>query len=167
MELCGERRGNGVLGGGFAGRAGDGDNAPAPLAAHMRGQRLQGEERIFGDQQRAGERGIGQGGGTGARDHGSDGSALEGCGNKIMTVEALAANRKEQLAGRDGARVDGVAGGHERAGVGNEAGASSTAPAPIAASASVRFIAPHDSSEWWVVCGGKCAPASSDSLLPL
>ena len=35
------RRGNRVLGGGFAGRAGDGHNGAPPLAAHMRGQRLQ------------------------------------------------------------------------------------------------------------------------------
>ena len=41
VELCAERGGDGFLGGGFAGRAGDGHDALAPLAAHMRGQRLQ------------------------------------------------------------------------------------------------------------------------------
>ena len=38
-----ERRGYGFLGGGFAGRAGDGHDAAAPLAADMRGQGLHGE----------------------------------------------------------------------------------------------------------------------------
>ena len=60
VEFCAERGGDGFLGGGFAGRAGDGDDALAPLAAHMRGESLQGDERIFGNEQRNGERGIGQ-----------------------------------------------------------------------------------------------------------
>ena len=41
-ELCAESGGYSFFGGGFSGRAGDGDNATAPLAAHMRGQRLAG-----------------------------------------------------------------------------------------------------------------------------
>ena len=117
-ELCAEGRGDGFLGSGFAGRAGDGHDAPAPLAADMRGQRLQGSERIFGDEQRMGQRGIGQGSDAGARDDCGDGAALEGGGNEIVAVVTLAADGKEQFAGRDGARVDGVAGGHERAGIG-------------------------------------------------
>ncbi len=143
VEFCAERGGHGFLGGGFSGRAGDGDDAAAPLAAHVRGQRLQGDERIFGDQERVGKRGIGQGSGARARDDGGDCAALECGGDEIVAVEALAAHGKEQLAGRDGARVNGVAGRDQRAGVGTLAGASSTAPAPIAASASVRFIALH------------------------
>ena len=39
-ELCAERGGDGFLGGGFPGRAGDGHHAPAPLAAHMVSQRF-------------------------------------------------------------------------------------------------------------------------------
>ncbi len=99
-ELCGERGGDGFLGGGFAGRAGDGDDAPAPLAAHMRGQRLQGEQRIFGDEQRHGQRGVGQRGHARARDDGGDGAAGEGGGDEIVAVETLAAHGKEQVAGR-------------------------------------------------------------------
>ena len=38
------------------------------------------------------------------------GAALEGGGNKVVAVVPLAANGKEQVAGRNGARVDGVAG---------------------------------------------------------
>ncbi len=60
VEFCAERRGDGFLRGGFAGRAGDGDDALAPLAAHVRGESLQRNERIFRNEQRNGERGIGQ-----------------------------------------------------------------------------------------------------------
>ena len=122
VELCAERGGDGFLGGGFAGRAGDGDDAFAPLAAHMRGQRLQGDERIFGNQERSGERGVGQRGDARARDHGGDRSALERGGDKVVAVEPLAAHGKEQLARRHGARVDGVAGRHKRARIGNAGG---------------------------------------------
>ncbi len=75
-------------------------------------------QRIFGDQQRHGQRGIGQGGHARARDHGGDGAALKRGGDKVVAVEPLAAHGKEELAGRDGARVDGVAGRDQRAGVG-------------------------------------------------
>ena len=95
VELCAQRRGHGFLGGGFSRRAGDGDDEPAPLAANMRGQRLQREERIFGDEKRTGERGIGQGSDARARHDGGDGSALERGGHKVMAIEALAAHRKE------------------------------------------------------------------------
>ena len=59
VELRAERSGDGFLGGSFSGRAGNGDNALAPLAADVRGERLQRQKRIVGDKQRHGERGIG------------------------------------------------------------------------------------------------------------
>ena len=77
VELRAERGGDGFLGRGLAGRTGNGDDALAPLAAHMRGQGLQRDERIVGDEQRNGERGVGQRGHAGARDHGGDGAALQ------------------------------------------------------------------------------------------
>ncbi len=98
VELCAERGGDGFLGGGFSGRAGDGDNAPAPLAAHMSGERLHREQRIFGDEERVGESGIGQGSGARARDDGGDGSALECCNDKIVAV--VAARREQQKTAR-------------------------------------------------------------------
>ena len=76
-KLCGKRGGGGFLGGSFAGRAGDGDDAVAPLATHMRGERLHRCEGIFGDKERMGERGIGQGGCARTRDDGSESSAGE------------------------------------------------------------------------------------------
>ncbi len=89
-----------------------------------------------------GKRGIGQGSDARARHHGGHGAALERGGDKVVPVEPLAAHGKKQFAGRDRARVDGVA-GRDRARRRSRTldGASSTAPAPIAASASVRFIA--------------------------
>ena len=66
-----------------------------------------------------GERGIGQGSGARARDHRGDGSALECRSDKIVAIVTLAANGEEQLARRDRARVDGVAGRHERTGIGH------------------------------------------------
>ncbi len=76
VELCAQRRGNRFLGGGLAGRAGDGHHAPAPLAAHVRGQGLQRKQRVFGDEQRHGQRGVGQRGHPRARNHRGHGSAL-------------------------------------------------------------------------------------------
>ena len=128
VELCGERGGDGFLGGGFAGRAGDGDDALAPLAANMGGEGLQGEQRIFGDEKRHGESCVGQRGDAGARDDRGHGSALDGSGDVIVAIEALAADGEEELAGRDGARVDGVAGDGEGAACAMLEGASSTAP---------------------------------------
>ena len=98
-------------------------------------------QRIFGDQQRNGQRRIGQRGDSCARDDRGNGSALNGGGDEVVAVEALAAHREEQLARRDGARVNGVARARRSAPACEMLdGASSTAPAPMAASASVSFI---------------------------
>ena len=122
VEFCAERGGDGFFGGGFAGRAGDGDDALAPLAAHMRGQSLQGDQRVFGDEQRHGESSVGKRGDAGAGDHGGDGSALDCGDDEVVPIEPVTAYGKEQLAGSHGARVDGVAGRHERACIGDAGG---------------------------------------------
>ncbi len=69
VELCAQSGGNRFLGGGLSGRAGDGHHALAPLAANVRGQGLEGDERVFGDEQRRGQRGVRQGGDPRARNH--------------------------------------------------------------------------------------------------
>jgi hypothetical protein len=119
VELCAQGRGNRFLGGGLAGRAGDGHHALAPSAANVRGQGLQRAERIFGDEQRHGQRGVGQRGHSRARDHRGHSSAFHCGGHKVVAVVALAAHREEELARGDGARVNRVAADHQRAGVGH------------------------------------------------
>ena len=59
---------------------------------------------------------------------------------KVVPIQPLAAHRKKQLARAHGARVDRVAAHLSAPALATLAGASSTAPAPIAASASVSFI---------------------------
>ena len=76
VELRAQRRGHGFLGGGLARRAGNRHQPPAPLAAHMRGQRLQRRQRVFGNQQRSGQRRVGQRGHQRARNHRRYGPAL-------------------------------------------------------------------------------------------
>ena len=110
IEFCGERGGDGFLGGGLAGRAGNGNNAFAPLAAHVRGEGLKRDERIFRDEKRNGEHGVGQRRDLGARNDRGDGSALEGCRYVIVAVEPLSAHGEEEIARGHGARVNGVAG---------------------------------------------------------
>ena len=119
LETRAQRGGYGFLGGGLSGRAGDRDDLLPPLAAHVRGQRLQGEQRIVGNEERHGQRGIGQRGHARPRYHRGNGSALHGGSNKVVAVEALAAHGKKQLARRDGARVDRVALRDQRAGMRN------------------------------------------------
>ncbi len=80
----------------------------------MRGQCLKSNQRVFGDEQRHSQRGVRQCRYAGARNHGGDSSTLNRCDDKIVAIEAVAAHRKEQLAGSDGARVDGAAGRHQR-----------------------------------------------------
>jgi len=109
-KLCAERGRDSFLGSSFSGRSGDGDNAAAPLAAHMVGQGLHGGEWVFCNQERMGERGVGQGSDARARDDRAHGPALESCGNKVVAVEAFAAHSKKEIAGSDGARVNRVAG---------------------------------------------------------
>ena len=72
----------------------------APLAADMRGERLQGEQRIFCNEQRDGQRSIGQSGNARARNDSGYRSARKGGGDEIVTVKALAAHGKEQVAWR-------------------------------------------------------------------
>ena len=117
VELRAQRRGNRFLGRRLAGRAGDGHHALAPLAANVCGQGLQGEQWVFGDQQRRGQRGVGQRGHARARDHRGHGSAFDGGGDKIVAVMPLAAHREKQLALGHGARVDRVTAHHQRAGI--------------------------------------------------
>ena len=65
----------------------------------------------------AAENSVGQCSHARARDNGGDGAAGESGGDKIVAVETLAADGKEQVAGGRGARVDGVAGDGDGAGV--------------------------------------------------
>jgi hypothetical protein len=98
----------------------------------MRGQGLQGDERVFGNQQRRVERRIGQRGHARARNHCGHGSAFQGGGHKVVPVQALAAHGEEQFARGHGARVNRVAAATTSApALATLAGASSTAPAPI------------------------------------
>ncbi len=119
IEFRAQRDGNRLLGGGLAGRAGDGHHALAPLPADVRGQGLQGCERLLGDQQRRGQRGVGQRGDACARNHRGYGPAFDGGGHKIVAVEAFPTHREEELAWSDSARVNRVAAHHQRAGVGH------------------------------------------------
>ena len=114
-KFCAERRSNGFLGGGFSRRARDGNDAASPLAAHMVGQHLHRSERVFGDEKRMGERGIGQGSGTRARNDSGHGAAFERRDQKVVPVVMLATNSKKKLIGCNGARVDGVSGRNQRA----------------------------------------------------
>ncbi len=83
----------------------------------MRGQSLQGKQRIFGDQQRAGENSVRQRSHTGARYDRRNRPALH-CGmNKVVPIQPLAAHSKKQLAHAHRARVDGVAAHRQRAGI--------------------------------------------------
>jgi len=66
--------------------------------------------RVFGDKERAGERGIGQRGHAFARNQRGHGSAIERRDNKVVAVVPLSANGEEQIAGCSSARVDGEAG---------------------------------------------------------
>ena len=149
VEFCAERGGDGFLGGGFAGRAGDGHDAPAPLAAHMRGQGLQSDKRIFGDEQRRGQHCIGQCGHARARDDGGDCAALEGSLRQSRGRRgARRARRKTVRRGRRCASRWSSRGPSSAPALATLAGASSTAPAPMAASARVSFIALHHSRNW-------------------
>jgi hypothetical protein len=78
---------------------------------------MEREEGVFGDEQGRSQRSVRQGSDAGPGDDGGDGSAREGGGDKVMSVEALAAHCEEQLAGSHGARVDGVTEGNQCAGI--------------------------------------------------
>jgi hypothetical protein len=69
----------------------------------MRSERLHGEKRIFGDEQRVVESSIRKRTGASARDDCSNRSTLESCGDKVMAVEAVASNRKKQFSCRHSA----------------------------------------------------------------
>ncbi len=79
VEFCAERGGDGFLGGGFAGRASDGNNALAPLAAYVGCESLEGDQRVFSDEKRNGEGGVGKRGDLCAGNYGGDGTAFD-CG---------------------------------------------------------------------------------------
>jgi hypothetical protein len=85
------------------------------MAAEMRGERLQGMQRFFDDEQGRGENFVRQRRYAGQGNDGGDGSAIEGAGDEVVAVEALSADSEEELTWGDGARVDGVAKCRERA----------------------------------------------------
>ena len=90
----------------------------APLAANVRGQGLQGEERIFGDEKGHGQRCVRQRGNARAGDYGGNGATGEGGSDIVVAIEPLAAHGKEQVVGTCGTRVDGVARDNQRTRVG-------------------------------------------------
>jgi hypothetical protein len=84
------------------------------MTANVAGQRLQGLKRIFDDEQRRCQDSIRQSGYAGQGDDCGNRSALKSGGKEVVAVEALAADGEEQLAGKDGARVDRVSSGEIR-----------------------------------------------------
>jgi len=106
VELCSQRGGHRFFGCGFAGRAGNGHHPPSPLAAHMRGQGLQRIQRVFGNQQRRTQRSVGQRCHERPLDHRGHRPALKSRSYKIVPVQPVAANCKEQLSRGHGTRVN-------------------------------------------------------------
>src|ERR1700704_2864053 len=94
-----------LLSGGLTRRTGYADDGLSPKAPHARGQRLQGNERIFDRKQR--------------RVHGVTGvlilandrrncASLQRLCNEIVTIQPFALHGKKELAGLNRARVDGI-----------------------------------------------------------
>ena len=65
---------------------------------------------------------VGKAGNLGARNHGGNGASARRGDDEIVAVESVPAYGEEKFAGADGARVNGVAGGHVRACVGEAGG---------------------------------------------
>lgn len=81
----------------------------------MSGKRLQRLQRIFDDEQRGGEDSVRQRSYAGQRNDSSDGAALDGASDEVVSIQALAAHGKEQLASTYRPRVNRIALGYERA----------------------------------------------------
>ena len=103
VEFRAKRCGNRFLRSGFTCRAGDADDVLAPLAAHMRREGLHGGEGVLCDEQRNRQGGVGQASNPGTRDDSGNRPALACGSNVIVAIEALTANRKEEIAESDGA----------------------------------------------------------------
>ena len=116
----------------------------APLSANVRCQRLQRNQRIFRDEQREPSTASGNVETLARETTAATAPRSRAADYKIVTVKTLSAHGKKQVARRCGSRINGVAGSDQRAGAARMLeGASRTAPAPMAASASVSFIVPH------------------------
>jgi len=106
----GEKVGDGVLGGGLAGGAGHRDQRLAPGAADRGAQLLQGQQRVVHCQQ-LGADGFGIAGELLVADDGRHRAPLQRRFHEVVPVQALATHGEEQLARRQSARINGVAGG--------------------------------------------------------
>ncbi len=108
MEPRAQNLSDRFLGGGFAGAAGDPDDALIPVPAHRGGQGLQRHQRIVHNQQGVGTRQLEKIRYLAARDNRGARASLKRSRDKGVRIIALPADGEEEIPRRKRAGVDGI-----------------------------------------------------------